>query len=708
MGELRNWEASAGLIEPKVEVQDTNFESEEHDRLPLKQRLKILLARSKLSDLFPGGDSENDELFDLFPKADYGVVKKRDGEGDSEYFSPRSSLLEGKSGSWSSGQHYNGEWGDCDDEMMEADVVNPSTDLLDKVKVMDDASDSRPIMSSQSRGMDGMSPGNSSLTAVENDPCGGSFHGKETVEQKSTAFVDEFDHIVLKERQRLLLSSQICGLTQTSLECKRKQLPAPAVENLCHPSTKTIKVEVFFDDKEFAMGENRGCGDERTSVSGSSNAFGTVPRLDKTSSSSEYYCHESGQVKSRNMTRIEEMDGLSSLQKNVAGVRTVSRQKLLHMPNLSMSNFVGVKVEPIDINETNIREVSLTSLPVEKVNLLKVECGNPYDFEKDILDHMLLRERMKLLPSYVPCLDVHQLECTGKIVPSAIDCEPIAKESLKPLKINRLKKRKTATASVERALEEDAPGLLQVLIGKGVSVDEIKLYGQPEHDDALDDLLSEDNFTELEAIISKIFSQPASLLKLSTLRCSKGEKASYCLACLFSLVEQAQHLRFRKWPVEWGWCRDLQAFIFVFARHNRIVLERPEYGYATYFFELMDTLPINWQITRLVTVMKLTNCSRATLLENKALVVGEDLTEGEAKVLAEYGWTPNTGLGNMLNYCDRVVHDRKAENPAEWRSKIGKLLVDGYNSGCIVAPDVPKKVVEYGFSKNSHIKMELN
>ena len=61
--------------------------------------------------------------------------------------------------------------------------------------------------------------------------------------------------------------------------------------------------------------------------------------------------------------------------------------------------------------------------------------------------------------------------------------------------------------------------------------------------------------------------------------------------------------------------------IEIFYITYRIVLERPEYGYATYFFELMDSLPIDWQIKRLVTAMKLTSCSRVALIENKALVV---------------------------------------------------------------------------------------
>jgi hypothetical protein len=43
-----------------------------------------------------------------------------------------------------------------------------------------------------------------------------------------------------------------------------------------------------------------------------------------------------------------------------------------------------------------------------------------------------------------------------------------------------------------------------VLIDKGVSVDEIKLYGETESDEALDESLIEDSFSELEAVISKV------------------------------------------------------------------------------------------------------------------------------------------------------------------------------------------------------------
>ncbi|KAK1262989.1 hypothetical protein QJS04_geneDACA011865 [Acorus gramineus] len=105
--------------------------------------------------------------------------------------------------------------------------------------------------------------------------------------------------------------------------------------------------------------------------------------------------------------------------------------------------------------------------------------------------------------------------------------------------------------------------------------------------------------------------------------------------------------------------------------------------------------------------MKLTSCSRLTLIENKSLLVGKDLTEGEARVLEEYGWKPYSGLGTMLNYCDRVVHDRKNDwDIMDWRSKIGKLLMDGYDRGKIVLSHLPEKVLDYMGGGGSQIKLE--
>lgn len=79
-------------------------------------------------------------------------------------------------------------------------------------------------------------------------------------------------------------------------------------------------------------------------------------------------------------------------------------------------------------------------------------------------------------------------------------------------------------------------------------------------------------------------------------------------------------------------------------------------------------------------------------------------------MLTEFGWIPNTGLGTMLNYFDRVVHDRKNEkySSSEWSSKIGKLLMDGYNGGAITSAEIPKKVKEYNAEHSMQIKLELD
>ncbi|KAI8029995.1 hypothetical protein LOK49_LG01G02122 [Camellia lanceoleosa] len=540
-------------------------------------------------------------------------------------------------------------------------------------------------------------------------------------------FVDDLDHIVLKERRRLLLSRKPLKLTKPVLEGDCSLSSKPVVETTIQQSVGTRE-----GDNHSCAAESSVAGDHthdvsernasdfcKTLESGSLNSIiagssCTVPHCSTLMESCQGI--ESG--KSGMFIGIQGSDGICSSKKAstmyeiCGGQNYVSGNPHCMHTSVISSTFVNIKAEPLDYSDVHSLDKSaVCNFPSNSMIPVKSELEIPEEIYGDKLDHMLLRDRIKLLASRdPPNLDnSRNFKCLRKIVPSVRDCSPIVAESSKPLRISRpRKRRKTATDSVETALEEDAPGLLQVLIGKGVSVNEIKLYGEMESDEALDESFSEDGFSELEAVISKLFSQRQSLLKLAPIRCTKGEKASYCLACLISLVEQARYLQFRNWPVEWGWCRDLQSFIFVFERHNRIVLERPEYGYATYFFELLDFLPINWQIKRLVTAMKLTSCSRVTLIENKALLVGEDLTEGEADVLKEYGWTPNSGLGTMLNYCDRVFHDRKNErDSSEWSSKIGKLLVDGYNGGTIVSTDIPKKAMEYCGGQGPQIKLKL-
>ncbi|KAI3910673.1 hypothetical protein MKW92_004274 [Papaver armeniacum] len=379
----------------------------------------------------------------------------------------------------------------------------------------------------------------------------------------------------------------------------------------------------------------------------------------------------------------------------------------------SFAPLVNVKVETLENGLASPHRNEPGISLVDKILGIKTEMGVSWISDEDELDHMSLRERLKLLTAkkVSDTEDPGPSECSQKSVPSVEKCKPTASENAKSeVKTRPRKRKKTATNCAETALEEDAPGLLKVLVDKGILVDEIKLYGGIESEDALDSSFDENSFEDLQFVISKLFAQRETLFKFAPLQGGKGSKAAnYCLSCLISLVEQARYLQFMKWPVEWGWCRDLQSFIFVFERHNRIVLERPEYGYATYFFELVNALPVEWQIKRLVTTMKLTHCSRATIIENRSLLVGKDLSEGEARVLEEYGWIPDSGLGSMLNYCDRVVHDKSNERDgSEWRNKIGKLLMNGLKGGNIVLSNLPKKLMgDKSTTSNSQIKLEL-
>ncbi|RZC58052.1 hypothetical protein C5167_005351 [Papaver somniferum] len=358
----------------------------------------------------------------------------------------------------------------------------------------------------------------------------------------------------------------------------------------------------------------------------------------------------------------------------------------------SFAPLVNVKVETLENGLASPHRNEPGISLVDKMLGIKTEMGISWISDEDELDHMSLRERLRLLTAkkVSDTEDSGPSECSQKSVPSVEKCKPTSSENAKSeVKTRPRKRKKTATNCAETALEEDAPGLLKVLVDKGILLDEIKLYGGIESEDALDSSFDENSFEDLQFVISKLFAQRETLFKFAPLQGGKGSKAAnYCLSCLISLVEQARYLQFMKWPVEWGWCRDLQSFIFVFERHNRIVLERPEYGYATYFFELVNALPVEWQIKRLV---------------------GKDLSEGEARVLEEYGWIPDSGLGSMLNYCDRVVHDKSNERDgSEWRNKIGKLLMNGLKGGNIVLSNLPKKLMgDKSTTSNSQIKLEL-
>ncbi|GMP25714.1 hypothetical protein CsSME_00002448 [Camellia sinensis var. sinensis] len=659
------------MIKPKNGTNDSVW-SDEPDSIPLKKRRKMLLAIKLISN-FADFESENElNRASISPVDD---VHKEEQHYDSQGSNPvcfareeRLSLEQSHAGmpfeyscQGTEVKEYINSYG------TQVNKVNTYAVLVEKVVASASSlsESSMPLKYPVKLEVDYAD--NNLTSSLINGVEGSLGTYVQAVKMKTEIFddfVDDLDHIVLKERRRLLLSRKPLKLTKPVLEGDCSLSSKPVVETTIQQSVGTRK-----GDNHSCAAESSVTGDHthdvsernasdfcKTLESGSLNGIiagssCTVPHCSILMESCQGI--ESG--KSGMLIGIQGSDRICSSKKAstmyelCGGQNYVSGNPHCMRTSVISSTFVNIKAEPLDYSDVHSLDKSaVCNFPSNSMIPVKSELEIPEEIYGDKLDHMLLRDRIKLLASRdPPNLDNSKnFKCLRKIVPSVRDCSPIVSESSKPLRISRpRKRRKTATDSVETALEEDAPGLLQVLIGKGVSVNEIKLYGEMESDEALDESFSEDGFSELEAVISKLFSQRQSLLKLAPIRCTKGEKASYCLACLISLVEQARYLQFRNWPVEWGWCRDLQSFIFVFKRHNRIVLERPEYGYATYFFELLDFLPINWQIKRLVTAMKLTSCSRVTLIENKALLHPAGRTDTGQPSLSwtsseeyEHGW----------------------------------------------------------------------
>ncbi|CAK8538022.1 unnamed protein product [Lathyrus sativus] len=513
---------------------------------------------------------------------------------------------------------------------------------------------------------------------------------KEEIDEGS---VDDLDHVVLKERQRMLLARRLPGLRSPAFEANSECL----FKNIVDQTVKKENGEFSSVDGKITAARDQCHGIPE----GKNTSLSELPHEAPSGSSlsTEHAASKSG----RPVTSAypQEYDQIVKSEEMITHFDSQEEQGVMPTNNNGPSSSacptsVKIKGEPWDNSEIhNVIENAMGSTSI-KLPVAKNEQELHNDYTDDQVEHMILNDRLKFLMS--------RKDCNLNIPISYPVSSSNFSESAEPSRIKCARKRKkTATNSIQTALEEDAPGLLEVLLDKGVLVDEIKLYGETENDEALDESLCQDSFSELEAVMTKIFSQRNSLIKFPVIRAGKGSRESYCLDCLISLVEQVRCLKLQKWPVEWGWCRDLQSFIFVFHRHNRIVLERPEYGYATYFFELLSALPVEWQIKRLVVAMKLTTCSRISIIENKELLVGEDLSEGEAKVLMEYGWIPTTGLGTMLNYRDRVVHDRKNVDTSEWRTKIGKLLVNGYCGGTTLTLNIPKRVADYRRAQNPDI-----
>lgn len=126
------------------------------------------------------------------------------------------------------------------------------------------------------------------------------------------------------------------------------------------------------------------------------------------------------------------------------------------------------------------------------------------------------------------------------------------------------------------------------------------------------------------------------------------------LAVLTALVQLAEDSRAADQPVQWGWCRELSAFVFVFEVANRIVVETPEYGHATYIFDLESPMPTALQVRRLIAFMR--TIPKGVLLSGEPLDVA-DLSLRHRIALMAAGWTQGSSLASFLNFSgDRMVH----------------------------------------------------
>ncbi|KAI5069118.1 hypothetical protein GOP47_0015419 [Adiantum capillus-veneris] len=334
-------------------------------------------------------------------------------------------------------------------------------------------------------------------------------------------------------------------------------------------------------------------------------------------------------------------------------------------------------------------ERSLEDGSVQKLLYNAASSAPSVESVTDELDNVLLSERLKMLV---------QKYLEGRSTKEDDGGPPcvalLEKKKLLGLGRSSVTTKRKWEVPIEVALQEDAPGLLEKLQERGL-LEGMTIYGAACEGDWEN---TDEHFRDLECVAKKVWGVPSGLIKIPKVihqhASGLGKGPVYCLSCLVSLIDQAKSLRQRNWPVEWGWCRELQAFIFVFDKHNRVVLERPEYANATYFFELVQSLPVNWQVLRLIHVLSVTALGKTALLENRPLEVGYELTEGESKILEGFGWAAGTGLGSFLNFCDRVIHDVKDDDNLEWRQKIGKCLMDGYDRGRIMTPCLPVKFLK--------------
>ncbi|DBA80496.1 hypothetical protein WJX77_011409 [Trebouxia sp. C0004] len=274
--------------------------------------------------------------------------------------------------------------------------------------------------------------------------------------------------------------------------------------------------------------------------------------------------------------------------------------------------------------------------------------------------------------------------------PDDVNPRPIARRRIYPASGAR-------QAVAKAVLQKEVPDLLDILQQKGLA-DHVNLLEHANSSHAQDAEGTEQTclYDSVHTILAKACKANSWQGRIAGIRSSgvEGEesgKHEYCLLALEHLLERADAYTTASQPVHWGWCRELSSFVFVFEGANRIVVEKPCYGHATYFFDLEEPLPVSAQVQRLIAVLSVPGVSRRKVLEGSSLDPGPDLTDQERKQLEAAGWTPGTTIRSLLNFTgDRICHQsadamtgQKAaqQNVPDYKDKIVKVLSEGASGG---------------------------
>lgn len=207
-------------------------------------------------------------------------------------------------------------------------------------------------------------------------------------------------------------------------------------------STEGIHSDEIPERSAAVFCKNLEFGSSNSMVAGSSNTIPQCPASVRQSRGTE--STRLGNFKNVNENDRMLSSKITSNEFESCGEKDVLSEKHKTVLNSALKTFVNVKVEPLDNNEADKNALDNSCL----VNIVPIKSELDFidAYSVDVIDHMLLRDRMKLLTSRgIQNTNIYA-EGSRKIMPSALDFKPILSESATPLRIKRTRKRKkTAT-----------------------------------------------------------------------------------------------------------------------------------------------------------------------------------------------------------------------------------------------------------------------